>query len=270
MSKNSFVLYTRYIKYAESLSDEEFGALMRAVFLYEGNGELPADGSLTPRAALLFDVLRCDLEENSRKYEEVSEARRKARSKSKEENEEENKTEQKEQTRTKRTNANKNNKTEQKEQTQTNHYDMMCSDVMCSDNDIDSSAEAEENARARAGGAAAAVKEYEKLIGTLTPRVCEVLDSFALPEDVKVKAVQEAHDGGGRSLKYVEAVLKGYEKDGVKTVADAERRSAEYRRRKSAAGGASPPKESRYDFDEIEKLEFERRCGGGNRDTDTG
>jgi DnaD/phage-associated family protein len=126
-----------------------------------------------------------------------------------------------------------------------------------------STAEAAEDNNVRAHEAPAAEKNsgvfelYEKLIGKLTPRVREVFDSYKLPDELKIHAINTAHDNNARSLKYIDSVLKGYEQDGVASVSDAERKTAEYKRKRISSSNNS--KVSNYDFDEIERLEMKRR-----------
>jgi DnaD/phage-associated family protein len=128
-----------------------------------------------------------------------------------------------------------------------------------------STAEAAEYNNVRAHEAPAAGKNsgvfelYEKLIGKLTPRVREVFDSYKLPDELKIHAINTAHDNNARSLKYIDSVLKGYEQDGVATVSDAERKTAEYKMRRTSSNNRASPKASNYDFDEIERLEMKRR-----------
>lgn len=74
--KNSLILYHDYAEKFKSLSDEQFGKLIRCMIAYDASGEISAlDDALVEMA---FNVVRLDLERNGMKYEEIIEKRREA------------------------------------------------------------------------------------------------------------------------------------------------------------------------------------------------
>jgi DnaD/phage-associated family protein len=221
-------------------------------------------------------MIKYDLNLNNEKYEEICRSRSEAgkkgaqAKKAKEASEANEAKEAKEANEASAEFAKQNKQNEAKEAKQADMIcnDMICYDVICSDNDNDmlySTAEAAEYNNVRAHEAPAAEKNsgvfelYEKLIGKLTPRVREVFDSYKLPDELKIHAVNTAHDNNARSLKYIDSVLKGYVQDGVASVSDAERKTAEYKMRRTSSNNRASPKVSNYDFDEIERLEMKRR-----------
>lgn len=227
---------------------------MRAIYAYEDEGEEPEEGSLSPRAETIFMMAKDELDRNEEKYKDICEKRKAAADKRWGKKE------------CKESSDNANNANAFfAEKENANNADNEYEYENDNDNDNDT-AEAVNNAHARANAAAKekndeVLETYEKLIGPLTLRVSEIFEGYNLSDDLKKRAIEAAHDSNKRSLKYIEAILQGYEKDGVKSIADAERRSAEYKHRKKGGGnkGSSPPKVSSYDFDDIERLEFERR-----------
>lgn len=71
--QKSFIMYDEYAQHFSLLSDEELGALMRAVYSYRQNGEV---AELPDKAAMAFSFIRVRLDEDSRRYEETCEKNR--------------------------------------------------------------------------------------------------------------------------------------------------------------------------------------------------
>lgn len=64
--KESFILYTSYYDILEELTDEQFGQLMRALFVYAREGEAP---QLPVAIKMAFAFIRDDMDRNAAKYE---------------------------------------------------------------------------------------------------------------------------------------------------------------------------------------------------------
>lgn len=66
------------------------------------------------------------------------------------------------------------------------------------------------------------IKEYEKEIGLLTPYQLERLNSYLddLSEEMIIEAIHIASRQNKKSLAYIEAILKNWINNGIKTVAD--------------------------------------------------
>lgn len=67
--KNSFIFYTIYADKFHSLSDEQFGKLVRCMVKYEETGEIIRTGDVG--VDLSFDVVKTDLDLNREKYENI-------------------------------------------------------------------------------------------------------------------------------------------------------------------------------------------------------
>lgn len=280
MKKGTFLVYVKYADYARNLTDEEFGRLMRTVFEYAKTGEEPGEGSLSVQAEMLFSIIKADVDIDTEKYIEKCgknsvNGKKGGRPKRNKDEEAESdsdgeekangfpKTEKNQTVLEKAKKPNGFQKSEKSEKSEKSRYDND------NDNDYDYDYEGvgdndndngEERRRLRP-----ALSEYEKLIGPLTPRVAEVLSAYDFSPDVIIHAIKTAHDNGARNLRYIEAVLEGYVKDGVKSVADVERINSQ--RKKSGKKPKNKGDCGNYDFDEIERLEFERRMK--NRESDT-
>jgi len=79
MAKRSFVLFHDYSEQFLCLSDAECGQLIKAIFIYETEGEVTA---LPPEARMAFRFIRHALDENRDKYEDICKKRSEAAKKS--------------------------------------------------------------------------------------------------------------------------------------------------------------------------------------------
>lgn len=238
MKKDSFVLYTNYMDYAEDLPDEEFGRLMRIVFQYVKSGEEPEKDSLSLAVKMLFKVIKNDIDINAEKYENTCKARSEAGKKG---------------GRPKK--ANGNSAFSEKAKKADNEYDYEC------DNDNDNEYEGAIFPEAFVSG----VEEksevlilYKELLGlNVTKRVIDVFKKYDLSDDLKKRAIETAHDNGIFKLSYVTGVMDQYIKQGAKTPEDLE--NSKNKRQKAVVKSADMTHV--YDWDEIERRDFERRLG---------
>lgn len=67
---DSFILYTSYYAIIDGLTDEQFGKLMRAIFIYARDGEVI---NLEPTLRMAFAFIKDDIERNQAKYNEKRE-----------------------------------------------------------------------------------------------------------------------------------------------------------------------------------------------------
>ncbi len=79
MAKRSFILFHDYTEQFLCLSDEECGRLIKAIFIYETEGEVTA---LPPEARMAFRFIRHALDENRDKYADICKKRSEAAKKS--------------------------------------------------------------------------------------------------------------------------------------------------------------------------------------------
>ena len=68
MGKDSILLYTAYREKFKKLTDEQFGKLVRAMLEYEATGKDPVIDDMA--VSLSFDVVRYDMDVNTKKYQE--------------------------------------------------------------------------------------------------------------------------------------------------------------------------------------------------------
>ena len=73
--KESFVLFTKYYEYAELLTDEQAGILLKAIFKFEMDEEIPEMDTVTKMA---FLTIKNQLEITDEKYAQVKAARSEA------------------------------------------------------------------------------------------------------------------------------------------------------------------------------------------------
>ena len=251
MKKDSFLLYTKYEGYAEDLSDEEFGSLMRIIFRYVKSGEEPEKGSLSPEVKLLFRIIKDDLDFNGEKYENVCKARSEAGKKGGRPKKEE------APTGDKKANAILAFSSKAKKADNEYEYDNEYGYDHVDDNDHEyEGANARKKALADDCDNDEVLSLYKELIGLdVTKRVREIFARYDLSDDLKKRAIEAAHDNGVMKLSYVTGVLDQYVKQGIKTLQDAE--NAENNRHKKPPEPQS--NQYSYDFDDIERSDFERR-----------
>lgn len=74
MAKSSTVLYHEILEQLEDFTNEQFGAVIRAIIEYDKNGTLPTfeDKSIL----IAFKVLKPSIDRNKEKYEEICEKRK--------------------------------------------------------------------------------------------------------------------------------------------------------------------------------------------------
>ena len=73
--KSSFVLYTRYREQINMLNDEQAGQLMKAIFDYQAMGEAAIED---PVVAMLWSVMKQQLDIDNEKYQETCAKRKEA------------------------------------------------------------------------------------------------------------------------------------------------------------------------------------------------
>lgn len=67
--KNSLVLYHDYLEKFKSLTDEQFGKLIRCMLTYDASGEIPSIDDVL--VEVTFNVAKMDLDKNREKYESI-------------------------------------------------------------------------------------------------------------------------------------------------------------------------------------------------------
>ena len=72
--KDTFIVYTSYLDRFAKLSDEQLGKLFRIMLEYQTTGEVPQIEDMA--LSFCFDVVKYDMDENNRKYEEMCERQR--------------------------------------------------------------------------------------------------------------------------------------------------------------------------------------------------
>ncbi len=243
MEKETFILRTSYLNYMEDFTPEEVGQLMLAVLRYQAEGTLPEKGALPAAAALLFKVIKDDLDYNAEKYAQ--------RCKAAAENGKKGGAPLGNRNAAKRAENNPN----QAKQPKTTLYEYD------NENEHEGVIEAEADCEyvQKAGSAPQPPKKeavllaYEEMIGRVSKRTAQVFAGFPLPDELKIRAIEKACDSGARSMNYIKGVLNGYVNDGVKTLADAQRIEQEYRRKRSRS---TPPERT---LDEQALAEMRKR-----------
>ena len=72
--KDTFIVYTSYLDRFAKLTDEQLGRLFRIMLEYQATGTEPQIDDMA--LSFCFDVVKYDMDENNRKYEEMCERQR--------------------------------------------------------------------------------------------------------------------------------------------------------------------------------------------------
>ena len=72
--KDTFIVYTSYLDKFAKLSDEQLGRLFRIMLEYQTTGDVPKIDDMA--LSFCFDVVKYDMDENNRKYDEMCERQR--------------------------------------------------------------------------------------------------------------------------------------------------------------------------------------------------
>ncbi len=247
--KKSFIMYTSYKEPIEGLTLEERGLLFSALFEYAETAVVP---ELEGAVKMAFLFIKTQIDRDSEKYEKTVQKRKEAGKKggrpSFETTEEKANGFFEKQTKAKKANGFSEKQKNPVDDNVNDNDDVNVNDIYTS------STKAEEVVNITASSAGEVFKTYESEIGVVTPMVIEVLTGFNLSDELKVHAIRDASEHNKKTLKYIAAILKRYESEGVKVVADASRGSPKK--------GDRAEKESNYDFDEIERIELQRRLNG--------
>lgn len=194
-----FVFQDEYIERLAKLSDQEVGRLVRALAEYHATGKAQ---ELAGRESIAFDFIKVDIDRIEQKYEAKCE-------------------------------TNRNNR----QRSSTNDNDRQQSST------IDDKVKVKDKYIDYNNNCAREVDYRHCEIGTLvstclkamTPRAWDELKAYMgeMPEDLIAWAVQTSCEHGGNNWAYVNAVLRGLQSAGIKTVEDAEKRSEEHRKKRN-------------------------------------
>ena len=197
MGKDNFILYSSHKELFETLTDAQAGKLIKSIFQYEDNGEIPKLSSTTQMA---FIAIKSTLDRSKEKYEKVVARNRENGKKGGRP-------------------KNPNNPSGFLE-TQDNLQKPKKAD---NDNDNDSDNDSDNDKDIVVDNKLAKIiKYYESNIGLVLPATApdliEISNKFN--EELVFKAIDIACKRNIRNLSYVEGILRDWEKKGYKILAD--------------------------------------------------
>lgn len=218
-----FVFQDEYLERLAKLSDQEVGRLVRALAEYHATGK---EQELAGREGVAFDFIKVDIDRIDQKYEERCE-------------------------------TNKNNRqrsstiVNEKERTVTKADETPKDKVK--DKYIDSNSGNSGDARVREDDIFSfevdpLIVKVQKELNGLTDTHYQALDDYRaeLTDEVVSHAIDTAVANGTRNWAYVEAVLRSYTKEHVRSIGEAKAADEKYRNLKTAVpvsrggGGAKP------------------------------
>ena len=199
MEKDSFILYTEQKEIINKLSDEQAGKLLKAIYEYTSNGEIP-DLDLT--LDIVFTQIRQTLDRNTNKWNQIKQRRSEAGklgAKTKKQNEAKE--------------ANANFVKDEKANQAVNVNDNV--NVNVNDN-VNDTAVVVNNKLANI------TKYYEANIGLVVPATATDLIEISEKHDEKLvfKAIDIACRKNKRNMAYILGILRDWERKGYKSIAD--------------------------------------------------
>ena len=212
MEKDSFILYTEQKEIINKLSDEQAGKLLKAIYEYTSNGEIP-DLDLT--LDIVFTQIRQTLDRNTNKWNQIKQRRSEAGklgAKTKKQNE------------AKEANANFVKNEIAKEANANFVKDEKANQaVNVNDNvNVNVNDNVNDTAVVVNNKLANITKYYEANIGLVVPATATDLIEISEKHDEKLvfKAIDIACRKNKRNMAYILGILRDWERKGYKSIAD--------------------------------------------------
>ena len=216
--KDSFILYTEQKAVIDKLTDEQAGKLIKAIYEYVQNGEMP---ELDTVLDLVITPFKTVLDKDKESYERVCKARAEAGAKGGKQKKQmqtnESKDKQKKQMQTKDSKSDDNDNEYDNEYEYDN--DNVTAKAVVSDSCVD--------------GLQEVIDFYNNNIGVITPFGLEVLSSYAeeMSSDLIILAMKKSVEANIRTIQYIKGILNNWRKKGIKTVIEAENEDLVFRQK---------------------------------------
>lgn len=213
--KDSFILYTEQREVFNSLTDEEAGKLIKEIFNYiETRQE-----NLTGMLKIAFIPIRQNLDRNTEKWEEIKNKRSEAGKLG---------AEIKKQKQAKQANANFAKNKIANQAVNVNVNDNV--NVNVNDNVVE---EVKEESDSCVDGLQKIIDFYNSNIGLITPYALELFQDYlkTMSDEVIIYAMKKSVEANKRTIQYIKAILNSWEKQGIKTILQAEEETNKFKNR---------------------------------------
>ena len=216
MARDSFIFYRSFYEAIKEVPEDAQLQIYKAISIYALEQE---EIELTGIARAIFSLVKPQLDANYKKYENGKQTKNKMKTKDKQN---ESKIE---------TNVNEN---------------VNVNDNENNNDNVDDS---------RVDGLQQVIDFYNNNIGLITPYGLEVLSDYAkdMPKDLIILAMKKAVEADKRTIQYVKGILNNWFKKGIKSVLEAEKEDANYKK-----SGNNQKTKSYNNYSQREDIDFEK------------
>ena len=218
MARDSFIFYRSFYEAIKEVPEDAQLQIYKAISIYALEQE---EIELTGIARAIFSLVKPQLDANYKKYENGKQTKNKMKAKDKQN---ESKIE---------TNVNDNE-------------NVNVNDNENNNDNVDDS---------RVGGLQQVIDFYNNNIGLITPYGLEVLSDYAkdMPKDLIILAMKKAVEADKRTIQYVKGILNNWFKKGIKSVLEAEKEDANYKK-----SGNNQKTKSYNNYSQREDIDFKK------------
>ena len=216
MARDSFIFYRSFYEAIKEVPEDAQLQIYKAISIYALEQE---EIELIGIAKAIFSLVKPQLDANYKKYENGKQTKSKMQAKDK----------------------------QNKSKIETNVNDNV--NVNNNDNDNDNGNDS------CVDGFQQVIDFYNNNIGLITPYGLEVLSDYAkdMPKDLIILAMKKAVEADKRTIQYVKGILNNWFKKGIKSVLEAEKEDANYKK-----SGNNQKTKSYNNYSQREDIDFEK------------
>ena len=218
MARDSFIFYRSFYEAIKEVPEDAQLQIYKAISIYALEQE---EIELTGIAKAIFSLVKPQLDANYKKYENGKQTKSKMQAKDK----------------------------QNKSKIETNVNDNVNVNNNDNDNDNDNGNDS------CVDGFQQVIDFYNNNIGLITPYGLEVLSDYAkdMPKDLIILAMKKAVEADKRTIQYIKGILNNWFKKGIKSVLEAEKEDANYKK-----SGNNQKTKSYNNYSQREDIDFDK------------
>ena len=216
MARDSFIFYRSFYEAIKEVPEDAQLQIYKAISIYALEQE---EIELTGIARAIFSLVKPQLDANYKKYENGKQTKNKMKAKDK----------------------------QNESKIETNVNDNV--NVNNNDNDNDNGNDS------CVDGFQQVIDFYNNNIGLITPYGLEILSDYAkdMPKDLIIFAMKKAVEADKRTIQYIKGILNNWFKKGIKSVLEAEKEDANYKK-----SGNNQKTKSYNNYSQREDIDFNK------------
>ena len=220
MARDSFIFYRSFYEAIKEVPEDAQLQIYKAISIYALEQE---EIELIGIAKAIFSLVKPQLDANYKKYENGKQTKSKMQAKDK----------------------------QNKSKIETNVND----NVNVNNNDNDNDNDNDNGNDSCVDGFQQVIDFYNNNIGLITPYGLEVLSDYAkdMPKDLIILAMKKAVEADKRTIQYIKGILNNWFKKGIKSVLEAEKEDANYKK-----SGNNQKTKSYNNYSQREDIDFDK------------